>query len=129
MSPTWTTFLFEAANFLVLAGALGWRFFRPVRKALADYRDRWESQARQAAEQLSQAEQTRQAVQAERAGLQAELEQLRSRELESARKSAQQILADAHAAAERELEAGRRQARRLPETQQDSPWAAVLAAR
>ena len=38
MSPTLTTFLFEAANFLVLAAVLGWLFFKPVRQALADHR-------------------------------------------------------------------------------------------
>ena len=31
VSPSWVTFLFEAANFLLLAAVLGWLFFRPVR--------------------------------------------------------------------------------------------------
>ena len=34
MSVALTTFLFEAANFVVLAAALGWVLFRPVRAAL-----------------------------------------------------------------------------------------------
>ena len=34
MSPTVTTFLFEAANFLTLAPLLGWLFFQPVSDAI-----------------------------------------------------------------------------------------------
>ena len=34
MSASWVTFVFEAANFLVLAALLGRLFFRPVRDAL-----------------------------------------------------------------------------------------------
>ena len=34
MSPDLATFLFELVNFALLAGGLGWLFFRPVRKAL-----------------------------------------------------------------------------------------------
>jgi F0F1-type ATP synthase membrane subunit b/b' len=35
VSPTLANFLFEAANFLVLAAGLGWLLFKPVRRALA----------------------------------------------------------------------------------------------
>lgn len=34
MSPAVTNFVFEAVNFLLLAGALGWFVFKPVRRAL-----------------------------------------------------------------------------------------------
>ncbi|MEZ4429796.1 MAG: hypothetical protein R3A51_19125 [Nannocystaceae bacterium] len=40
MSPTLANFLFEALNFLALAGALGWLLFRPIRNALNAERDR-----------------------------------------------------------------------------------------
>ena len=36
MNETLATFLFEVANFLVLAVVLAWLFFNPVRKVLAD---------------------------------------------------------------------------------------------
>ncbi|NJN47909.1 MAG: hypothetical protein HC808_17125, partial [Candidatus Competibacteraceae bacterium] len=47
------TFLFEAANFLVLAGVLGWLFFKPVRQALIDRQVKFEADAVQAAEKLA----------------------------------------------------------------------------
>ncbi len=34
MSSALANFLFEAANFLLLAAALGWLLFKPVRRAL-----------------------------------------------------------------------------------------------
>lgn len=129
MSPTVTTFLFEAANFLVLAAVLGWLFFKPVRQALADRRSRLESEEQQAAERLSEAKDLQQQIATSRAHLQEELNSLRSRELEAARKQVDHLLADARAAAERELETGRRQAARVSETQQDRlAQAAALAA-
>ena len=95
VSPTLTTFLFEAANFLVLAAALGWLFFKPVRQALADRREKFEADNRQAAEKLAEAEKTQQEIDATRANLQSELNELRTRELEAARRQAEQILAEA----------------------------------
>ncbi len=84
MSPTLTTFLFEVANFLLLAGALGWLFFKPVRQALADHRAKFEADNLQAAESLAEAERLRQEISAARENLQAELNEQRSRELEAA---------------------------------------------
>lgn len=126
MSPTLTTFLFEAANFLVLAAVLGWLFFKPVRQAMGDYRAKFESQAEQAAEKLAAAERTQSEIDATRASLQTELSELRARELEATRQQAAQILADARTSAARELEMSRRQAARLSDSQRDS-LAAVAA--
>ncbi len=120
MSPTLTTFLFEAANFLVLAAALGWLFFKPVRQALADRRAKFEADTRQAAEKLAEAKDPaadrrdprQPASRIERASC--------ARELEAARRQSEQILADARSTAERELEVSRRQAARMSDTQRDT---------
>jgi F-type H+-transporting ATPase subunit b len=87
MSSTMATFLFELANFLLLAAMLGWLLFRPVRSALA---------ARQAAERRQGEEIAKKTAEAERA--RADLEQRQKRfedEMTKAR-------ADRLAAAERE---------------------------
>lgn len=119
MSPTVTTFLFEAANFLVLAGVLGWLFFKPVREAIADRQARITSEEHQAADKLADAERAQQKIEAARAQLQGELNEQRARELEAAKKQADQLITNARIAAELELEASHRQAARLSETQQD----------
>ena len=51
MAPWVANFLFEAVNFLLLAGALGWLFFRPVRTALDAERER---RAKEEAERKAQ---------------------------------------------------------------------------
>jgi len=56
LSATWVTFLFEAANFLLLAAVLGWLFFRPVRDALERRRSELESEQRAATEARAEAE-------------------------------------------------------------------------
>ncbi len=119
MSPTVVTFLFEAANFLVLAGVLGWLFFKPVRQALADHRAKFEADNQQAAQRLAEAENTKQQMDAARANLQAELNEHRSGEMEAIRRQSEQILAEARAAAQRELEQSHLQAARMSETQRD----------
>jgi F0F1-type ATP synthase membrane subunit b/b' len=78
VSPTLTTFLFEAANFLVLVALLSWLFFKPVRQALADHRARLEGLSQEATQQLAAVEQTRAEVAAQRQTLRDELTQLRA---------------------------------------------------
>lgn len=131
MSPTWTTFLFEAGNFLVLAAFLGWLFFKPVRKALADQRAKNEAATNEAEQKLAEAERLRNEIDTEHKKLQEELNQLRSKELEAARKQAEQIVSDARAARERERENLKRQATRLAENEERmlSQAAAAAAAR
>jgi len=51
VSATWTTFFFEAANFIVLAAVLSWLFFRPVRGFIEERKAHLES-ARLEAERL-----------------------------------------------------------------------------
>jgi len=130
VSPTLTTFLYEAANFLVLAAVLGWLFFRPVRQAINDRREKLEAEAKQAAQDRAEAENARREIDAARDHLQEELGQLRARELETARRGADQIRADARLAAEQELELVRRQAAQMSQSQADdlAQAAAVAAA-
>jgi F-type H+-transporting ATPase subunit b len=112
-----TTFLFEAANFLVMAAALSWIFFKPVRQALADRRTELASQEQQAAEKLAEAERTERAVAEARSQLQQELDAQREETLRAAQQQAEQVLADAKSAAQREWEANRRRVTRLTESQ------------
>ncbi|HVW02445.1 MAG TPA: ATP synthase F0 subunit B [Planctomycetaceae bacterium] len=95
MSPTLTTFLFEAANFLVLAAVLGWLFFKPVRQALQNYRARLDTLSQQAQAQLAEAEQTRAQLQVERNALRDELAKVRTETLEAARQEAARIANEA----------------------------------
>ncbi|MCM2372550.1 hypothetical protein [Aporhodopirellula aestuarii] len=130
MSPTITTFLFEAANFLILAGMLGWLFFNPVRDAIAEYRKKFETDNRVAAESLAAAEEMKRQIELERTNLQSELNEQRQRDREDAKQQIQQLLADARAAADREREQSHRLAMRMSETQADriAEVAAISAA-
>ena len=116
MSPALTTFLFEAANFLVLAGVLGWLFFQPVRQALAERAAKFEADSKEAAEKLAAANAAEQQMDETRDKLQSEMDELRKRELEAAHAKASQIIEEAREAAERERELGRRQAASLSES-------------
>ena len=104
MNPTLTTFLFEMANFLVLAAALGWLFFKPVRQALMDYRTKLEADNELAAQKLAEADKVHQQMSDARSQLQAELAERRASELAELRQQAERIVADARSTAERERE-------------------------
>ncbi len=129
MTPTITTFLFEIANFLVLLGVLGYFFFKPVRQALDDRRQRFAAEDQQAAQKLAEAQQLQQRLATEHARLQQELNEMRRRETEAAAKQAAQILADARDAADRERAQSQLQLARLGDRQRDSlAEASALAA-
>jgi len=104
VSPSWVTFLFEAANFLLLAALLGWVFFRPVRGALERRRAALEAEEREANERRAQAER----VLAEAAARQSEFERshasLRERVREEAELERSRVLAEAREQAQRERE-------------------------
>jgi F-type H+-transporting ATPase subunit b len=88
VSSSWVTFVFEAANFLLLAAVLGWLFFRPVRAALERRRSALEGEQRAAADARAEAERVLQETRARRAELEGSLEELRlrvEREAESER--------------------------------------------
>jgi F-type H+-transporting ATPase subunit b len=105
VSTAWVTFLFEAANFLLLAAVLGWLFFRPVRDALERRRADLESERRAAEEAHAQAEREARDARAKRAELEGSLEELRER-----------VQREAEAERERLVEAARAQMQRERET-------------
>jgi F-type H+-transporting ATPase subunit b len=117
VSPTLTTFLFEAANFLLLAGLLGWLFFQPVRRMLAEQRERIDAAEHEAQQRLAEAEKVRAEIEQQKKSLHEEFDKRRADELEAAQKKAQQIVEQAQAAAAREREAQSRQAAQMAETQ------------
>lgn len=113
MSKTITTFLFELANFLVLAGALGWFFFKPLRQALANRRERLVSEEQQATRDREEVERIKHEIAEAHVQLRSELSSERAREMAAIRQQADAILADARSAAERELKSGQQQVDQL----------------
>lgn len=120
MSPTITTFLFEAANFLVLAAALGWLFFKPVRQAIIDYREKFEADNQQAAAKLAEAEAMRQQIQDTHAQLQTELNERRGDEIAAIQRQADEILTSARSAAAMQRKQSLLQASRISDSQRDT---------
>jgi F-type H+-transporting ATPase subunit b len=104
VSSTWATFLFEAANFLLLAAVLGWLFFRPVRDALERRRSELEREQRAAAEARATAEREAQEARARRAELEASLEGLRERVQRDAEAERQRLMQAARARMQHERE-------------------------
>lgn len=104
MRPELANFLFEAANFSVLAVALGWLLFRPVRAALDGERERHAATERAAAEKQAAAE--AQAAEARTARAAVEQAQLAAR-AEAAAEAAREV-ARARAAAEQDRAAARK---------------------
>ncbi len=109
MSTTVADFLFEAANFLILALALGWVLFKPVRKALDAERARRAADEERVATMRADAEALAAEANGARAGMEAEIEKQRQQILSAARAQADEITADARAERERELETTRRE--------------------
>jgi F0F1-type ATP synthase membrane subunit b/b' len=104
VSPTAATFLFEAANFLVLAAALGWFFFRPVQNALENRRAELEAERRQAADHLTEADRRLAEIEAQRRQFTASLDSLRVQAQEQAEREAERIMDGARAEGRHERE-------------------------
>src|SRR5512145_450223 len=102
MSPSWVTFAFEVANFLLLTALLGWLFFRPVRAALERRRSQLEAEQRAAAEARERAEREREEVLARRRAEQAELERAREELRREAEAEKQELLEACRAQLKRE---------------------------
>ena len=114
MTPATATFLFEAVNFMTLAAALGWFFFKPVRAALDTERDRWVKEERESEGQRARAETLAKEGQAalERAGREAERSRIEivaaaEREATRIREEARQSMDEQRRTFRRELEASR----------------------
>lgn len=105
MSPTLTTFLFEAANFVILAALLGWLLFKPVRAALERRQAEQARQAEETARKLSEADALNQEVRQRHRELEQELDQIRVATRTAAEKQAEEIRASARVAAQHEREA------------------------
>jgi F-type H+-transporting ATPase subunit b len=101
VSPSLATFLFEVANFLLLAAVLGWLFFRPVRDALERRRAALEEQRREAIRQLAEAERRVAKFEARRREFEDSLRAVRA-----------QVRREAEAEGARIVEAAREQAQR-----------------
>lgn len=104
MSPALSTFLFELANFAVLAAVLGKLFFRPVRKAIDDRRAAVAGQLEQAAGKLAEAERKRAEIERRQHDLDREFEELRRQARQAAQREAETLLAEARAKSQRERE-------------------------
>lgn len=102
LSAPWVTFLFEAANFLLLAAVLGWLFFRPIRDALERRRSELESEQRAAAEARSGAERALQEARERRAEMEASFEALRERVQREAETERDRLVAKAREQMQRE---------------------------
>ena len=116
MSPAVATFLFEAANFLVLAAVLGWLFFRPVQAAIEQRRVALEKERRDVDALRAKAQHAVDEAEARRREIEASLEPLRAETHQEAERQAARLLADARARGEElharlatELEALRRE--------------------
>lgn len=114
MSPALANLLFEAANFVLLAAALGWVLFKPVRRALDAERERYAAEQQKSerlrAEAESLAEQTRHTTQE----AEHDIEQRRQQILNAANREASEIVEEARRseraqrqALEREFETAR----------------------
>lgn len=105
MSPSWLTFLFEAANFLLLAAVLGWLFFRPVRAAIERRRSEIESERVAAEQARAEAERIVRDTHERRAELEESIEALRERVRREAEEEGRRLLEEARAQTQRERDA------------------------
>jgi F0F1-type ATP synthase membrane subunit b/b' len=117
VSPTLTTFLFEAANFLVIVGVLAWLFFRPVGEALERRRVQLQTQADEAAAKLTEAERMRAQMEQKLADLDRELEQRREQSRVAAEQEAVRLIHDARESARQESESAKRRLAHLEHAQ------------
>jgi F-type H+-transporting ATPase subunit b len=104
VSASWVTFVFEAANFLLLAGVLGWLFFRPVRAALEHRRSELEQERTKAGETHRKLEAELEQARAQRADFEHSLEALRERVQHEANAERTRLLEAARTQNERDRE-------------------------
>jgi F-type H+-transporting ATPase subunit b len=104
VSPGWSTFLFEVANFLLLAAVLGWAFFRPVRAALEERRARIANEEQEAAEKLAEAKRAASEATSRRGEFEASLASLRERVRQDAEQERERLLDAAREQSQRERE-------------------------
>lgn len=110
MSPALTNFLFEAANFLLLAAVLGWVLFKPVRRALDSERERHDQELEESKRLRAEAESLANEARAQRDAAAREADARRRESLGAARREAAAIVETARQA---QLAARRRLEREL----------------
>ncbi|PQO25621.1 hypothetical protein C5Y96_22630 [Blastopirellula marina] len=104
MGDSLWTFAFEIVNFLMLAGLLGWFFFKPVRNAIEKERDETRRLEEQSKAKLSQAESIERDLNQQKQTVIEEIEKMRLAATASATQEREQILAKARAEANKELD-------------------------
>ena len=119
MSPTITTFVFEVVNFLVLVGALGWLFFRPVRRAIEDRRSELRQQRDEAQKQLDEAQRMRERASERLDALEKEITEKREAAEQAAATRADEILRQAREQAGEELDAAKARLAHLEDGQRE----------
>lgn len=119
MSPTLTAFLFETANFLVLAGVLAWLFFKPVSNAIKQRRNDLRQRADETAQKLAEAEKLRTEMEQQLTRLDRELDERRSKSQSVAEVQAEQILKTARDTALREANAAKNRMAHLEQAQRE----------
>lgn len=128
MSPTLTTFLFELANFLLLAALVGWLFFKPVRRAL-DARQRAERERIEAlAAREAAITNTTSELEARRRSFDEETSRLRSERLAAAESEAASIVDRATRDAARQRELGEKMKTAIERAQAERLSTAAAAA-
>ncbi len=111
------TFVFEIANFIALAAALGWLFFKPVRAAIENQQAAARQVREVAAQKLAEADRLRQQVDAQRANLATELDAMRTQAAEQTKREAQQQIADTLAEIARERDRYKREVVNIDQSQ------------
>lgn len=91
MSAALANFLFETANFVVLAAALGWILFRPVRRALDRDRQRRAEEEADLTRKRTETDRLLGEARQARAGLEQEMDKRRSELLGEAQREARRI--------------------------------------
>ena len=117
MSPALTTFLFEVANFFVLAAVLAWLFFKPVRAAIESRRAALKKETDDAAAKLAEADRLRTELKQRLADQDRELEQHRTQAINASEQQAKEILTTAREAAGREFDIARQRLVHLEQSQ------------
>jgi F-type H+-transporting ATPase subunit b len=128
MAPMWTTFLFEAVNFLILAAVLAWLLFRPIRQALAGRRAALAQETEETTAKRAEVERLQEDIRQRAATLEAEIERMRHDALAAVQQEAERIRAEARAVVERERTAARSRLAHLEEAQLEHLATAVATA-
>jgi F0F1-type ATP synthase membrane subunit b/b' len=109
VSPTLANFLFESANFLLLAAALGWLLFKPVRAAIDAERDRHAEEERRVAALRDEAEALGKQIREAQQRLAGDIERERAAALAEVPKEVERLKEEARKAREAELRAFERE--------------------